>query len=48
VIQVEARDRALDYLAEHRVMTLATQGPEGLWAADVFDVNNGTTLGSPQ
>jgi uncharacterized protein YhbP (UPF0306 family) len=44
VIQVETRDRALDYLAVHRVVTLATQGPEGLWAADVFYVNDGFDL----
>lgn len=42
--QAQARDRALDYLAAHRVMTLATQGPEGLWAADVFYVNSGFNL----
>jgi len=33
------RDRALAYLARHRVATLATQGPEGPWAAAVFYVN---------
>lgn len=27
---------ALDYLASHNVLTLATQGPAGLWAAAVF------------
>lgn len=27
---------ALDYLARHNVLTLATQGPAGLWAAAVF------------
>ena len=31
-----ARDRALAYLAGHHVMTLATAGPEGPWAAAVF------------
>lgn len=30
---------ALDYLANHQVMTLATYGPEGVWAAAVFYVN---------
>lgn len=30
------RRRALDYLAGHHVMTLATAGPEGPWAAAVF------------
>jgi uncharacterized protein len=33
--------RALAYLANHHVMTLATQGPEGVWAAAVFYVNEG-------
>lgn len=42
--QAKARDRALDYLAVHRVMTLATQGPEGPWAADVFYANDGFNL----
>ncbi len=42
--QAQARDRALDYLAAHRVMTLATRGPDGLWAADVFYVNSGFNL----
>ncbi len=37
MIQAGARDRALDYLARHRVMTLATHGPEGPWAAQVDD-----------
>ena len=31
--------RALAYLAAHNVMTLATSGPEGPWAAAVFYVN---------
>ncbi len=31
-----ARERALDYLAGHHVMTLATAGPDGPWAAAVF------------
>ena len=35
---------ALDYLQAHQVMTLATDGPEGLWAAAVFYVNNGYDL----
>lgn len=38
------RDSALDYLASHNVMGLATQGPEGLWAAAVFYVNEGFNL----
>ena len=32
----EARGRALAYVARHHVMTLATQGPQGVWAAAVF------------
>ncbi|NMG28319.1 pyridoxamine 5'-phosphate oxidase family protein [Aromatoleum evansii] len=31
----------LNYLRCHHVMTLATQGPEGPWAAAVFYVNDG-------
>lgn len=30
------RDRILTFLAEHHVMTLATVGPDGPWAAAVF------------
>jgi hypothetical protein len=33
------RQLALDYLATHQVMTLATYGPQGLWAAAVFYAN---------
>ena len=39
-----ARDRALAYLAGHHVMTLATAGPEGPWAAAVFYANDGFDL----
>lgn len=35
---------ALDYLAAHQVMTLATNGPLGLWAAAVFYVHDGFRL----
>jgi len=38
------RDEVLDYLASHQVMTLATHGPQGPWAAAVFYVNDGFTL----
>ena len=38
------RDAVLDYLANHHVMTLATQGSAGPWAAAVFYVNDGFTL----
>lgn len=38
------RATALTYLADHRVLTLATCGAEGPWAAAVFYVGAGTTL----
>lgn len=38
------REKLLDYLAMHHVMTLATTGSNGPWAAAVFYVNSGTTL----
>jgi hypothetical protein len=38
------RTRALDYLRAHTVMTLATQGAEGPWAAAVFYASDGFTL----
>jgi uncharacterized protein YhbP (UPF0306 family) len=44
VIQTDARNRALAYLAAHRVMNLATLGPDGPWAAAVFYVNEGFDL----
>jgi uncharacterized protein len=39
-----ARSQTLAYLAAHRVMTVATVGPLGLWAAAVFYVNDGFEL----
>jgi len=33
-----------DYLAAHHVMTLATQGAEGPWAAAVFYASDGASL----
>jgi uncharacterized protein len=39
-----AHDTALEYLATHRVATLATHGPEGPWASAVFYVNDGLDL----
>lgn len=36
--------QALDYLRNHQVITLATSGPEGLWAAAVFYVSRGFDL----
>ena len=38
------RDKTLAYLHDHNVMTLATTGPQGLWAAAVFYANDGFTL----
>ena len=38
------RGEVLDYLAGHHVMTLATHGSLGPWAAAVFYVNDGFTL----
>lgn len=32
----DVRHQALDYLQSHHVLTLATYGPEGVWAAAVF------------
>lgn len=40
----DRRAAALDYLADHHVMTLATSGSFGPWAAAVFYVNDGFTL----
>lgn len=40
----ETRNRALSYLEAHHVMTLATHGPEGLWAAAVFYASDGFDL----
>jgi uncharacterized protein YhbP (UPF0306 family) len=38
------REKTLAYLQNHNVMTLATTGSEGLWAAAVFYVNVDFTL----
>lgn len=40
----EARARALAYVAEHHVVTLATHGPQGVWAAAVFYAAEGFRL----
>jgi len=40
----EARAQALAYLRQHHVMTLATHGPLGLWAAAVFYASDGFQL----
>ena len=38
------RDTTLSYLQSHHVMTLATHGPSGIWAAAVFYVSDEFTL----
>lgn len=40
----ELRQRAREYLHEHHTMSLATQGPQGPWAATVFYVSTGFDL----
>lgn len=40
----DAERQAQDYLVGHNVMTLATHGPEGLWAAAVFYASDGFQL----
>lgn len=40
----EIRRQAIAYLENHTVMTLATNGPEGLWAAAVFYANDNFDL----
>ena len=35
------REQVQSYLREHHVMTLASQGDEGVWAAAVFYANDG-------
>ena len=40
----DLRVTALQYLRDHNVMTVATHGPEGVWAAAVFYANEGFTL----
>jgi uncharacterized protein YhbP (UPF0306 family) len=38
------RSRVLEYLGRHHVLTLATAGPDGPWAAAVFYVHDGLRL----
>ena len=38
------RETVLAYLRDHTVLTLATSGPAGLWAAAVFYANEGFNL----
>lgn len=40
----DARETALAYLQSHHVMTLATAGADGVWAAAVFYDSDGFTL----
>ena len=40
----DPRQLALAYLVNHQVMTLATTGPQGVWAAAVFYANDGFDL----
>lgn len=40
----ERHDKAQAYIREHNVMSLATAGPHGIWAAAVFYVSEGFTL----
>lgn len=40
----DATARALAYLGSHHVMTLATHGTQGLWAAAVFYASDGLQL----
>lgn len=42
--QESLRSRVLEYLRAHHVMTLATQGDAGPWAAAVFYASDGLTL----
>lgn len=41
---LDSRQLALSYLQQHHVMTLATNGSDGLWAAAVFYASKGFDL----
>ncbi len=43
-VSSDLRRQTLEYLQTHRVMTLATTGPDGVWAAALFYVNDGFDL----
>lgn len=43
-MKISLRARVQGYLQQHHVATLATGGSEGIWAAAVFYVSDGTTL----
>lgn len=40
----EQKEVVLAYLGQHNVMTLATSGSDGVWAAALFYVHNGLNL----
>jgi hypothetical protein len=43
-MSLDLRAKVLAYLRDHNVLSLATYGPAGVWAAAVFYVNDGLTL----
>ncbi|APR05899.1 hypothetical protein [Thauera chlorobenzoica] len=43
-MQADSTQEPLTYLQRHHVMTLATHGAGGPWAAAVFYVNDGADL----
>lgn len=43
-LPMTTRNKGLAYLRQHNVMSIATNGVEGLWSAAVFYVNDGFTL----
>lgn len=43
-MNLSLRERVLEQLADHHVLTLATTGPEGPWAAAVFYAHDDLTL----
>ncbi len=43
-MKVDVCEKVLNYLRGHNVLNLATSGPDGIWAAAVFYVNEGFTL----
>jgi uncharacterized protein YhbP (UPF0306 family) len=43
-MSTDLQDKVLNYLQGHNVMTLATHGEDGVWAASVFYVNDGFSL----
>jgi len=43
-MQTTPQNKALAYLEQHNVLSLATTGPDGVWATAVFYVNKRFTL----